>query len=203
MRTRRQFGVAVLAVAALALLLGGTGQARAAFFTYTESATASGSLAGTPFTNALVTMTATADTNNVTQSPLGTYQLTVATMTVTVDGFPTATFTDAMEVYVTQPGEFAGTDDTTARQTVLANTNTAFLTYDLTSAISKSGAPFIHSGEAFPTTAGAFVLNSTGTATFTAGPAATAAPEPASLTLLGIGALGLLGYGWRRWRQVA
>src|SRR5581483_6784987 len=29
-------------------------------------------------------------------------------------------------------------------------------------------------------------------------PAATAAPEPASLTLLATGALGLLGYRWRR-----
>jgi hypothetical protein len=32
--------------------------------------------------------------------------------------------------------------------------------------------------------------------------ATTPAPEPASLTLLGLGALGLLGYGWRR-RQAA
>jgi hypothetical protein len=32
---------------------------------------------------------------------------------------------------------------------------------------------------------------------------ATAAPEPASLTLLGLGSLGLLGYGWRRRKQVA
>jgi hypothetical protein len=34
-------------------------------------------------------------------------------------------------------------------------------------------------------------------------PAATAAPEPASLTLLGLGSLGLLGYGWRRRKQPA
>jgi hypothetical protein len=33
------------------------------------------------------------------------------------------------------------------------------------------------------------------------GPAAVGAPEPASLTLLSLGALGLLGYGWRRRQQ--
>jgi len=28
-------------------------------------------------------------------------------------------------------------------------------------------------------------------------------PEPSSITLLGLGSLGLLGYGWRRRRQSA
>jgi hypothetical protein len=38
---------------------------------------------------------------------------------------------------------------------------------------------------------------------YQAGITPTAVPEPASLTLLGIGALSVLGYGCRRWRQPA
>jgi hypothetical protein len=33
--------------------------------------------------------------------------------------------------------------------------------------------------------------------------AATAIPEPASLTMLGLGAVGMMAYGWRRRRQQA
>jgi hypothetical protein len=39
-----------------------------------------------------------------------------------------------------------------------------------------------------------------GNSTFTA---TLGAPEPASLTLLGIGAVGLAGYGWRKRRRAA
>jgi hypothetical protein len=42
-----------------------------------------------------------------------------------------------------------------------------------------------------------------GEVAFDATSATAAAPEPASLTLLGIGSIGLLGYGWRRRKQSA
>src|SRR5262249_28677308 len=44
------------------------------------------------------------------------------------------------------------------------------------------------------------LTDTTGTATITPPPAA---PDPASLTLLGLGAAGLVGYGWRRKRAAA
>jgi hypothetical protein len=40
-----------------------------------------------------------------------------------------------------------------------------------------------------------------GYALLTVGPTTSAVPEPSTLTLLGIGSLGLLGYGWRRRKQ--
>jgi hypothetical protein len=44
---------------------------------------------------------------------------------------------------------------------------------------------------------------STVTVTYTYTPATTAVPEPSTLTLLGLGSLGLLGYGWRRRKPAA
>jgi hypothetical protein len=48
-----------------------------------------------------------------------------------------------------------------------------------------------------------FDLGGTVTVTYTYTPAASTTPEPSSLTLLGLGSLGLLGYGWRRRKRAA
>jgi hypothetical protein len=59
--------------------------------TYTEQATATGSLGGTPF-NATIVLTMHNDTTNVTGGP--PVFTNIGTLTVSVPSFPTATFTD-------------------------------------------------------------------------------------------------------------
>ena len=45
---------------------------------------------------------------------------------------------------------------------------------------------------------GTFIFDPSAVATPTAGAVASVVPEPSTFVLLGIGVLGLLGYGWRR-----
>ncbi|MEO6811851.1 MAG: hypothetical protein ABI353_22305 [Isosphaeraceae bacterium] len=88
---------AVLVVVVGSVLL--TGGARAEFITYTNSATMSGSLGGTNFTDSLVTLSMTIDTKNVDLAYA--YPRTnesTATGTATVDGIGTATFTRSLRV---------------------------------------------------------------------------------------------------------
>jgi hypothetical protein len=55
----------------------------------------------------------------------------------------------------------------------------------------------------FTDTLGQTNLNNYPITEFSFSPATAAVPEPASLTLLGLGAVGMMGYAWRRQRQQA
>ena len=101
-----------------------------------------------------------------------------------------------MEIFDNPGSQAAGIGDTLdgGLIPVLQTINAAFVSYDLTTAIGPlSGSSSINSGEAFRTTAGDFILFSIGDSTFTATTNAAAAPEPSTLCLAGLGALGLFG----------
>lgn len=177
----------------LGLVASASGRSEAAFIMYTESAVGSGSLGGTAFTNALVTLTGTADTNNVTNPSTDLFTNPLSSATVTVAGVGTATFTDAFQITLRRNAQVAGFGDLTTNAFVLGNTNAAFATYDLRSPIGPLTGPSVGlPGSVSGTTSGSLVINSApGQATFTASP--NAVPEPSSLTLCVVAGLAGLG----------
>jgi hypothetical protein len=135
---------------------------RAGMITYTETATGSGSLGTHNFTDAMVTITGTGDTANITSPFSGTFELSITTVKVTVAGIGTATFTDSVEVADTQHASIAGFIDITHPRDILGTNNSIFATYDLKTAIGPVSGPADASGVGidFPTTLGNFVLTS-------------------------------------------
>jgi hypothetical protein len=76
------------------------GAAWADLITYVETTTATGSLGGTAFTNASVTVTLTGDTSNIAPgpAPFGAFLVNPGSATIRIDGLPLATFTDPVEI---------------------------------------------------------------------------------------------------------
>src|SRR5581483_4112687 len=89
----------VLATAAVVLLSSAT-QMRANPITYTISSMVSGTLGASSFTDALVTLTLTGDTANITPGPAPFTDVDVNTgaATVNVAGIGTASFTDSVVI---------------------------------------------------------------------------------------------------------
>ena len=188
-----------IGLAVVAALFCAVSPAHATTATYTESATASGTLDGTSFTDALVTITLTGDTSTVTSTalvgppwPSGLIE-DAGTATVTVSGVGTDTFTDSMYVFDTASAEAVGITDGTLKYDALDTYDPAFATYGLTTSIGPiTDSDAINPGHPFNTEGGTLVLDSVPSfeSTFTA---TVATPEPGSLLLLGMGFAGLLG----------
>jgi hypothetical protein len=193
-----------LTTASIVLLLGLTGVVAAAYatpITYTEEATATGSLGASSFSDALVTITLTGDTSAVTGV---TFFLNVGPATVTVAGIGTAAFTDLTEAVDTPSPPRAGVADVTQFGAfILAVEDAAFASYDLKTAFGPVvGSPVFNPGQTFPTALGDFSLTAVGDVTFTATTEAPV-PLPASILLLGTALAGFAGLNRARSRATS
>lgn len=192
--------------AALAAAVFGVGQAQAAEMIFTETTTASGSLNGVTFTNALVTFSGSADTSGVYSPFAGAYRIDNISLSVTVQGLGTAHFTDDMFVVSNQTNHFVGFGDVTySYDGLLVTGQVANAGYDLSTPFGPvTGKAVTGLPEPYATDQGVFGISyrppGSGTATFQA----TLAPVPEPSTwLLMTGGLAALGAVLRRGRVPA
>lgn len=146
----------------------------AAPITYTEEATASGSLGGVAFTNVNVVFSMTGDTTNVTNvtTPSGEIiDSNLGTVTVSVARGMRATFTDGGAVFHNHGvGAFAAAIGFSNDNAIIYISPVSASGYDLRTSIGPlSGPARIFPGVLFDTTGGTFILTSVSSnATFTA-----------------------------------
>ncbi len=184
----------LLSCAALAVL--SASASAAAVMTYTQTATLSGSLGGTSFTNAAVTLRMSADTANIQPLPYGSFPAwsNAGVTTIDIDGFDTATFNGSSDygVYAIDVSYYysfgvVGFARLNSFSQIWATNQYIEPSYSLATENTFTGA--FNYGAPSSTTLGELVFNgASGSSTFTAA----AVPEPSACALLGLGAVGLV-----------
>jgi hypothetical protein len=180
----------------------------ASTLTYSFTGNASGSLNGSPFADALLTITAVGDTSSVSSSS-GFYQidLSAATTSFSLAGIGSGTFSAPTYIYDFQYAPLQGSigfgTGTNGDVIQIHGTDfgsTAFLTYDLMGSIGPLGyvtdpsvgdwgPPIYPAGS--PTSLGALVVTGLTNTAFQASPSEASVPEPTAISLAGLG-FGLL-----------
>jgi hypothetical protein len=188
------------------VLLFAAGLAQADTITYTESATASGSLGGTPFSDSLITLTFVGDTANIVSSP-SFYSIALGSITIGVSSLGTlATLTDPGYVFDAQLGGpsgsgAAGFHDSSVSLDILDITDPAFGSYNLATTIGPiTDTELFNAGISFETNSGALIIYSASDSTFSATPESSdpQAPEPATMALFAFGFAGILAVARRK-----
>jgi hypothetical protein len=157
--------------------------------TYRLSAMGSGYFGGVPFFNTPFTITAFADTTQISHPSTPLFSVTNASTTISLSGMGSgALLTDT----VTLDFQNASASEASAGiflyyqgPNLLSVFNSTFRTYDLSTSLApRSGAAGFQQNFLFSTTSGDFRLSSVSSASFTA--SLQPAPEPGSLGFLGL-----------------
>jgi len=185
----------VVVLASIFVLLAVAMPGSAASITYTFSGTGTGDLNGVPFTDTAFTITSQANTGSINPACFtGVYCVRSNPATIAIAGFGPATFTTATEVFDNISGVL-GFERWFDMPDLLDLSNPAFVTYNLATSIGPIFVPTPFSVNQWNcsdgcvnTTQGILNFSAISNVTFTAstGPAV---PEPATLTLLGLGYL--------------
>lgn len=181
-------------------LLGMSASVKAAPITYLFTGIGSGTLGATPFTDAVFTITALADTDNIDFITFGadTPVVQSSSTTISITGLPTATFNTAKRIFNNQTANIVGVNDLALNDIFnIRATAPALSTYTLATAFGplttdSSGTTLGNVGTNLGTLS---LTRDNETATFqaiTEAPSA-AAPEPGSVALLCVGLLGMAG----------
>lgn len=190
------------------LLLFAAQRASADTVTYTFQGYATGSVGATSFTNSAFTITLTADSGNISEFAMScspsnctVFDVQAATAALTVDGMTTA-ITSPIGVFDNQTVDVLGLSRITGPgpggigMDLLDLTDPAFATYNLATPLAPVG-PFNLGGLGEFSCASGCVLTSVGNVSMSSASGVTftdpiSTPEPASLLLLGTGALAVL-----------
>jgi hypothetical protein len=166
----------------------------AGLITYSETAIISGSLDGVGFNGETIVISWTGDTANVVNEGGGFFRNTAGSNAVafSITNVGSGIFTDNMFVYDNQtfiPTAAAGFGSFTQGGSIIATFDNVFAAYDLTTAIGPiTNDAFIRPDLTFGTNAGGLNIQAVReVSTFEA-----SVPEPAMLSLLGLGLAGAL-----------
>jgi len=173
----------------------------ASTITYTEQITASGTIGSAAFEDALLTLTFTGDTTNVTGGS-GFFSIDATGTTISISGIGSGTVTDSgMDVFVNQGFAPPAAGFGSSQGSILDTLDNAFGTYALTTSIGPiTDTNFIRPDLTFATTLGGLNIASGGNSTFTA---STGVPEPMSAGLVALGLAFVAGSRYKRNRAAA